>query len=117
MSLYFFFFQAEDGIRDVAVTGVQTCALPIYIGPDGAIVEGADRRAGAAARDVQDRVEVVLLPTPLHDPADHLVDPAGRLAAGRTLPAALVGVEPRDDHQRLGDRHRLVHHDHARPAG
>src|SRR3989449_4704194 len=30
-SLAFFFFQAEDGIRDVAVTGVQTCALPISI--------------------------------------------------------------------------------------
>src|SRR2546422_7645462 len=30
ISLFFFFFQAEDGIRDVAVTGVQTCALPIY---------------------------------------------------------------------------------------
>src|SRR2546422_4623952 len=28
---FFFFFQAEDGIRDVAVTGVQTCALPILI--------------------------------------------------------------------------------------
>src|SRR2546422_3822480 len=28
---FFFFFQAEDGIRDVAVTGVQTCALPIYL--------------------------------------------------------------------------------------
>src|SRR2546429_54777 len=27
--MLFFFFQAEDGIRDVAVTGVQTCALPI----------------------------------------------------------------------------------------
>src|SRR2546422_3669325 len=27
---FFFFFQAEDGIRDVAVTGVQTCALPIW---------------------------------------------------------------------------------------
>src|SRR2546421_1630356 len=27
---YFFFFQAEDGIRDLIVTGVQTCALPIY---------------------------------------------------------------------------------------
>ena len=26
---FIFFFQAEDGIRDVAVTGVQTCALPI----------------------------------------------------------------------------------------
>src|SRR5207244_5050737 len=27
---YFFFFQAEDGIRDDLVTGVQTCALPIW---------------------------------------------------------------------------------------
>src|SRR5260370_37249515 len=27
---FFFFFQAEDGIRDSSVTGVQTCALPIY---------------------------------------------------------------------------------------
>src|SRR2546427_7187304 len=27
----FFFFQAEDGIRDLTVTGVQTCALPILI--------------------------------------------------------------------------------------
>src|SRR5256885_3233773 len=29
----FFFFQAEDGIRDYKVTGVQTCALPILVGP------------------------------------------------------------------------------------
>src|SRR2546429_6579017 len=38
MVVYFFCFQAEDGIRDVAVTGVQTCALPISlpsIGPRG----------------------------------------------------------------------------------
>src|SRR5207247_4230551 len=28
--VFFFFFQAEDGIRDPLVTGVQTCALPIY---------------------------------------------------------------------------------------
>src|SRR5437773_10002396 len=28
--MYLFFFQAEDGIRDRDVTGVQTCALPIY---------------------------------------------------------------------------------------
>src|SRR3712207_7749678 len=28
--LVFFFFQAEDGIRDIGVTGVQTCALPIF---------------------------------------------------------------------------------------
>src|SRR5215813_14383802 len=31
----FFFFQAEDGIRDADVTGVQTCALPILPGSSG----------------------------------------------------------------------------------
>src|SRR5207245_7635140 len=30
MYICFFFFQAEDGIRDATVTGVQTCALPIF---------------------------------------------------------------------------------------
>src|SRR2546430_13044683 len=30
----FFFFQAEDGIRDLTVTGVQTCALPIFAGDE-----------------------------------------------------------------------------------
>src|SRR5260370_29011307 len=39
--VFFFFFQAEDGIRDSSVTGVQTCALPICE------VHGA----GPAARD------------------------------------------------------------------
>src|SRR2546430_5932990 len=29
--IFFFFFQAEDGIRDLTVTGVQTCALPILV--------------------------------------------------------------------------------------
>src|SRR2546426_3603714 len=37
VSLFFFFFQAEDGIRDYKVTGVQTCALPIS--PSPAIVQ------------------------------------------------------------------------------
>src|SRR2546426_7810027 len=32
--LVFFFFQAEDGIRDYKVTGVQTCALPIWVNPE-----------------------------------------------------------------------------------
>src|SRR5687768_17797221 len=39
----FFFFQAEDGIRDVAVTGVQTCALPILI-----VVSAGNERNGPA---------------------------------------------------------------------
>src|SRR3989454_5750934 len=52
---FFFFFQAEDGIRDYKVTGVQTCALPIYRQRDarGAHPDGGDRgreRAGGAAR-------------------------------------------------------------------
>src|SRR6266700_6696855 len=42
----FFFFQAEDGIRDFHVTGVQTCALPIS-GADRASTEGAPDRFGS----------------------------------------------------------------------
>src|SRR2546429_4972014 len=41
--LFIFFFQAEDGIRDVAVTGVQTCALPIS--------DAGRRRGHSEARD------------------------------------------------------------------
>src|SRR2546422_5058664 len=38
--VFLFFFQAEDGIRDVAVTGVQTCALPIFLRlPDPHVLE------------------------------------------------------------------------------
>src|SRR5256886_9996983 len=37
-----FFFQAEDGIRDLTVTGVQTCALPIS--PSARVSSGAWRR-------------------------------------------------------------------------
>src|SRR5690349_23646752 len=44
-----FFFQAEDGIRDLYVTGVQTCALPILVG-------GTD--SGRAAADVAPRSPV-----------------------------------------------------------
>src|SRR5207248_10424084 len=43
-----FFFQAEDGIRDRTVTGVQTCALPIY-GSD----DDTERRARAAGAEVR----------------------------------------------------------------
>src|SRR2546430_5162970 len=44
--LVFFFFQAEDGIRDLTVTGVQTCALPIS--PAGPIRPG--RSSGSRIR-------------------------------------------------------------------
>src|SRR5690349_24152959 len=49
--LIFFFFQAEDGIRDLYVTGVQTCALPILaaLGPvwaEQTVSEGVLANAG-----------------------------------------------------------------------
>src|SRR5215471_20170366 len=54
---FFFFFQAEDGIRDLYVTGVQTCALPIWI----ARLRRIERLGGevlAMASDVSDPVAV-----------------------------------------------------------
>src|SRR2546425_9486982 len=39
--IFFFFFQAEDGIRDKLVTGVQTCALPIWLSGKAKIVHAA----------------------------------------------------------------------------
>src|SRR5258708_29951508 len=47
MPLLFFFFQAEDGIRDDLVTGVQTCALPISHFPT--MRSGVPRPSCAAA--------------------------------------------------------------------
>src|SRR6266403_240447 len=57
---FFFFFQAEDGIRDLYVTGVQTCALPIcrvrarprggITGAGGVALVGGGADDGVAAR-------------------------------------------------------------------
>src|SRR2546427_348346 len=62
-ALVLFFFQAEDGIRDLTVTGVQTCALPIWIDP--AVAVPADRpvyravvHAGPAAYSAQHLLHV-----------------------------------------------------------
>src|SRR5207249_5048420 len=55
-----FFFQAEDGIRDRNVTGVQTCALPIYVLDCAQRRGDADQRGGvdAAAYDRELRPEL-----------------------------------------------------------
>src|SRR5258707_5461258 len=55
-----FFFQAEDGIRDIGVTGVQTCALPIS-GPH--VLEPYER---ALDLRVEDRAERDRQPRPQH---------------------------------------------------
>src|SRR5690606_40040828 len=50
---YCFFFQAEDGIRDFHVTGVQTCALPIYSRPSRRTRRLLSGRARRGERAVQ----------------------------------------------------------------
>src|SRR5256712_7619571 len=75
---FFFFFQAEDGIRDLIVTGVQTCALPIFAGQRGGVVGdamavqtggvGADLRPEGAAEEPGDRLaERLTLEVPERD--------------------------------------------------
>src|SRR2546425_12775142 len=54
--LFIFFFQAEDGIRDKLVTGVQTCALPIYL-PQRPRVKAYDPAPGGAGTACTDRRE------------------------------------------------------------
>src|SRR3712207_7610500 len=55
----FFFFQAEDGIRDIGVTGVQTCALPILPRPR---LRLAGSRGGGQARPRPRNPAAVSLP-------------------------------------------------------
>src|SRR5436189_1940085 len=61
---FFFFFQAEDGIRDTSVTGVQTCALPICQGPRIASLRAADADTKAEevrrAELLRDRAQAVV---------------------------------------------------------
>src|SRR5436305_15209019 len=76
-----FFFQAEDGIRDADVTGVQTCALPISVNVKGDPVSGL---AGLVI-------------------ADQVTDNFGllRIGHGRRLFQALIGLL-RSEERRVG---------------
>src|SRR2546429_5547361 len=81
---FFFFFQAEDGIRDVAVTGVQTCALPILpkiVATPIAPLALPEPRI--APRRVAPEVVAAALPGPARD----------RLAAGQG-PGGTAGPAP-----------------------
>src|SRR5258708_39608236 len=92
LARFFFFFQAEDGIRDDLVTGVQTCALPIYRLRGRLPVARArpGRRPAPAARGRADRA-------PGRD--EHRADPepavVPRPACRRGGPPAARGPSPR----------------------
>src|SRR5207237_4169197 len=53
---YSFFFQAEDGIRDSSVTGVQTCALPISPGAGNLDLHWSETLVCCFARTKPDRI-------------------------------------------------------------
>src|SRR6266481_4676073 len=77
--LFFFFFQAEDGIRDGTVTGVQTCALPILCaGGERLLLPG--RPTAALSSSAPDRAWGHLQ---RHCGAVPRVSPETRLHAGR----------------------------------
>src|SRR2546430_16874944 len=65
----FFFFQAEDGIRVLTVTGVQTCALPIYTSVSMASGTGGHRHAGIGFAEER-QLEILADRAPAHDAPD-----------------------------------------------
>src|SRR5436190_20236627 len=107
----FFFFQAEDGIRDHCVTGVQTCALPISVGCllTGSPPECPQFIAGKT-RDEPEKWGTPLTFAPLALPAECSLDPAPRSAengpgpggsrCARRVPARAAGRARRSSGRR-----------------
>src|SRR3712207_7080484 len=85
--VFFFFFQAEDGIRDIGVTGVQTCALPIC---DHTEFEAPPLAAGRRVRSAGE-IEVGV----------GLADALG-LRPGSTVAAQLRSGAERSEERRVG---------------
>src|SRR2546422_10338602 len=77
----FFFFQAEDGIRDVAVTGVQTCALPILV---GVLAPGASAGASAELLGLADARAAAVV--------ERAAPAVGRLLARGTRTSIMIGA-------------------------
>src|SRR5690348_18299446 len=78
-----FFFQAEDGIRDGRVTGVQTCALPIS---GVALGRGVDRLPGCAE---------LAQPGPPRRPPDRRGDQIGRASCRERVEISVGVVRPK----------------------
>src|SRR5690606_40072823 len=97
----FFFFQAEDGIRDFHVTGVQTCALPIFT--TGALVEHALQQL--YGEETGDAVPREVLVPALPDP----VEPVQEWLTGRRGANVSLRVPRSEEHtSELQSRENLV---------
>src|SRR5256886_3932103 len=86
--VFFFFFQAEDGIRDLTVTGVQTCALPIFVSDD--VVVDLSRAHDEARYVLPRRARVV---------DDRLEEAFGEISKGR---GGLLQAQERSEERRVG---------------
>src|SRR5438128_6572455 len=96
-AVLFFFFQAEDGIRDATVTGVQTCALPICPGSP------ASAREGPAAGTRVVGGQALLLGNGQAAPGADAGDPGPvRPARGPAARAVAERREPRSEERRVG---------------
>src|SRR5256886_13388100 len=84
----FFFFQAEDGIRDLTVTGVQTCALPICSLSAVDALEQCTATVLSATGGVLSSGTLDVLPTP-----GDVVAQAGGTASGTATTIRHLGPE------------------------
>src|SRR2546427_7961895 len=128
MFFFFFFFQAEDGIRDLTVTGVQTCALPIFMGaqvsserPHGHLIAGIARRMQTLRRS-EAKILLAGGPAIIHgggrEPMAWLIEAGyvhvlfcGNALAAHDMEAHLYGTS-------LGlhlESRALAHHGHEHP--
>src|SRR5215217_8099387 len=106
--LFFFFFQAEDGIRDIGVTGVQTCALPICDGyavtllqlNATEVVRGGTVTEGQVVGRVGESADPVTAAPHVHlgirisAEADGYLDPVGLLPARAAAPSPQTTAAP-----------------------
>src|SRR5256884_7975708 len=84
-----FFFQAEDGIRDVAVTGVQTCALPILVISRG---RRARPRSGTSSREMTRVICLRSWPASCRQEAAAKAALEGRCRAAATTPSRKAAI-------------------------
>src|SRR5260221_5604141 len=105
--LFFFFFQAEDGIRDHCVTGVQTCALPIslhLLAKDGTEVSRETADNETVPTFLEARVEPIALP--LSDPLARIDGLLNAIAIQTDTPADVMGIGPGAGRFQAGQENR-----------
>src|SRR5690625_8044843 len=101
----FFFFQAEDGIRDGHVTGVQTCALPIFGTELDVLLEGIDREIEKVQQDLITEQEYQKLQNKFE--SDFIQDNTSMLSIAERSEERRVGKENRS--RAAAERWKITH--------